>query len=30
MAIDNSALEQFSELRQRAENALQKRPFDNL
>jgi hypothetical protein len=29
IANDNSASEQFSELRQRAENALQKRPTDN-
>jgi hypothetical protein len=30
IANDNSASEQFSELRQRAENAMQKRPSDNL
>jgi hypothetical protein len=30
IANDNSASGQFSELRQRAENALQKRPSDNL
>jgi len=30
MANENSASEQFSELRRRAENALPKRPSDNL
>ena len=30
MAKNNSASERFSELRQRAENALQKRPSDSL